>query len=144
MIEMREVGEIVHQRQPFDWILFNKLIKRPHISSPKFHGNYNNSLSLVHDMILEEHRNLFEAGAEQREIPNFFVVFLSDGKPSDCNPSNVQERNELLSSLAGTLKSKLCWYAMGIGAKGADFGALTSMVETVKVHGGQGRFVHAG
>ena len=144
VVEMRDAGEIVFSREPFDWILFNRLVKRPNVSRPSFNGNYNDSLSLVQKMILEEHSNLLDDGVEDKEMPNFSVVFLSDGRPSDCNKEFARKRIEILKSLTETLKSKFYLCAMGIGANGADFGALASMVKIVKDNGGEGQFVHAG
>eukprot|EP00804_Cyclotella_cryptica_P007818 CCRYP_001412-RA/>CCRYP_001412-RA protein AED:0.05 eAED:0.05 QI:110/1/1/1/0.5/0.4/5/2471/757 len=144
VVEMRNEGEIVHDRQPFDWILFNRLVRRPDISRPFSHGNYNKSLCLVRDLIIKEYNSLVESGAEEHELPKFNVVFLSDGKPSDDTRVFDQQRVDILSSLTAPLQSKFSLYAMGVGAKEADFTALANMVDTVKNTGGTGQFVHAG
>mmetsp|Transcript_24435 Transcript_24435/g.52819 ORF Transcript_24435/g.52819 Transcript_24435/m.52819 type:complete len:814 (-) Transcript_24435:132-2573(-) len=144
VIEMKEEPTAIFERIPFDWILFNRLLKRPNIARPSYGGNYNESLTLVKEMILEEYNNLLEDGAEQEELPNFSLVFLSDGKPSDCNPGHARERTEILKSLVDSLKGRFSCYAMGIGAPETEFEVLQSMVDTVKVNGGSGQFVHAG
>ncbi|EED96458.1 predicted protein [Thalassiosira pseudonana CCMP1335] len=144
VVEMRDKGEILQERQPFDWILFNRLISRPDISRPSWHGNYNDSLRLVQGMILLEHHNLLKGGVEPSELPNFSLVFLSDGRPSDSDHQCAQQRIDILRSLADTLQSKFSLYALGIGKRDAEFATLASMVETVKNNGGMGQFVHAG
>eukprot|EP00581_Thalassiosira_minuscula_P006333 CAMPEP_0183748262 /NCGR_PEP_ID=MMETSP0737-20130205/67678_1 /TAXON_ID=385413 /ORGANISM="Thalassiosira miniscula, Strain CCMP1093" /LENGTH=838 /DNA_ID=CAMNT_0025983981 /DNA_START=241 /DNA_END=2754 /DNA_ORIENTATION=+ len=128
----------------FDWVLFNRLLQRPNIMRPSYGGNYNESLALVRGIIFQEYNNLLEDGAERGELPNFSLVFLSDGKPSDHQQSFAQNRTEILKSLAELLKDKFSCYAMGIGAREADFNTLQSMVETVAENGGNSQFVHAG
>eukprot|EP00571_Detonula_confervacea_P013005 CAMPEP_0172307606 /NCGR_PEP_ID=MMETSP1058-20130122/8426_1 /TAXON_ID=83371 /ORGANISM="Detonula confervacea, Strain CCMP 353" /LENGTH=662 /DNA_ID=CAMNT_0013019819 /DNA_START=14 /DNA_END=2002 /DNA_ORIENTATION=+ len=142
VIEMREEGEVVFERAPFDWILFNRLLKRKNVA--KYAGNYNESLTLVSEMILKEHNNLLEDGTEQGELPNFSLVFLSDGKPSDSKPGCTQKRTEILQNMVDSLKEKFSLFAIGIGAREAEFEVLQSMANTVTENGGSGQFIHAG
>ena len=145
VIEMREDGQAIFDRVPFDWILFNRLLKRPNLSRPCFHGNYNKSLTLASQMILKEHHNLLNDGAEHGELPNFSLVFLSDGKPSDFTPGrDREERISILTTLTESLGDKFSLFAMGIGARETEFEQLQLMVDTVTKCGGQGQFVHAG
>lgn len=152
VIEMRNEGEIVLERQPFDWVLFNALVQRPRDSSPRSHGNFNPSLQLVRDLILKEY-DLLKDKVEKDELPNFTLVFLSDGKPSDGYQNHQsradvkmfdQQRVEMLQSLAQTLEQKFSLYAMGVGSSKMEFNALSTMVDVVKNAGGVGQFVHAG
>ena len=153
VIEMRNEGEVVVEREPFDWILFNSLLQRPYKSRPRSHGNYNQSLLLVKESIMEDYNSLI-GEVEKNELPNFNVVFLSDGKPSDGYQSHQcaadigrfdQERVQMLTALTNTLEEKFSFYAMGVGSSGTkEFKALSSMVDVVKNGGGVGQFVHAG
>ena len=144
VVEMRAEGNKVFDRVPFDWILFNRLLKRPNMARPSYAGNYNESLALVSDMILKEHKNLMEDGATQEELPNFSLVFLSDGKPSDCNPGRREKRIDILKSLSETLGGKFSLYAMGIGARETEFEVLKYMATAVAENGGIAQVVHAG
>jgi hypothetical protein len=95
-----------------------------------------------------------EGGMDKGDLPNFNVVFLSDGKPSDSfrvvsgstvgREASERRRVEILTELATPLQSKFSLYCMGVGAKQSDFTSLASMVDTVKQAGGTGQFVHAG
>ena len=153
VIEMRSEGEVVVDREPFDWILFNSLVERPNKSRPRSHGNYNQSLLLVKELIMKEYNSLI-GEVEKNELPNFNVVFLSDGKPSDGYQSHQcaadvrrfdQQRVEVLTALTKTLEGKFSLYAMGVGSSGTkEFKALSNMVDVVKNGGGVGQFVHAG
>ena len=145
VIEMREEGQAIFDRVPFDWILFNRLLKRPDLSRPCFHGNYNKSIAMASQMMLKEHQSLLNDGAEHGELPNFSLVFLSDGKPSDSTPGrDLQERISILTTLTESLGDKFSLFAMGIGAREVEFEQLQLMVDTVTKCGGQGQFVHAG
>jgi len=145
VVEMREEGEVIFYKEPFDWVLFNRLLKRPNISRPSFGGNYNKSLEKVSQMIQKEHSNLLSDGVEHGDLPNFSLVFLSDGKPSDTTPAkNVKERASILTSLSVSLKDKFSLFALGVGNREAEFEQLQLMVDTVTKNGGNGQFVHAG
>ena len=144
IVEMKEEGKAIFERVPFDWILFNRLLKIPDHVRPSLGGNYNESLTLVSDMILGEYTSLVADGAERGELPHFSMVFLSDGRPSDSNPSYAQKRTDILRSLTDSLGDKFSLFAMGIGARDGEFDVLQSLVKTVTENGGSGQFVHAG
>jgi hypothetical protein len=152
VIEMRNEGEIILERQPFDWVLFNALVQRPNDSRPYSHGNFNPSLLLVKDLILKEYNSLKDK-VEKEELPNFTLVFLSDGKPSDGYQNHQsradvkmfdQQRVEILQLLTQTLESKFSLYTMGVGSSKMEFNALSTMVDVVKNSGGAGQLFHAG
>lgn len=144
VIEMKDTAKTVLQMEPLDWIVFNRICRRPNTTRPSFHGNYNESLKCVKSMIFDEYTKLAEDGVEHIDMPNFSIVFLSDGRPSDCTRADTEQRTTLLQNLTQLLSSKLLFYAMGVGANGADFGVLSSMVKIVNENGGEGQFVHAG
>jgi hypothetical protein len=140
VIEMRDEGELILDRQPFDWILFNSLLRRGCESVPRSHGNYNPSLLLVQQLIVKEY-NLLRDKMEKEDLPNFNMVFLSDGRPSDGYQNHqsvvdVQrfnaQRIEVLTSLSTLLRDKFSLFAMGVGASFMEFQALSEMVDTVK------------
>jgi hypothetical protein len=152
VIEMRDEGELILDRQPFDWILFNSLLRRGCESVPRSHGNYNPSLLLVQQLIVKEY-NLLRDKMEKEDLPNFNMVFLSDGRPSDGYQNHqsvvdVQrfnaQRIEVLTSLSTLLRDKFSLFAMGVGASFMEFQALSEMVDTVKLNGARGQFIHAG
>ena len=145
VIEMREEGQATFERVPFDWILFNRLLKIPNLKRPSSHGCYNPSLNMASEMIHREYNDLLKDGADQFELPNFSLVFLSDGKPSDMQPGiDRKERITILQSLAETLKDKFSLFCLGIGKIEAEFEQLQVMADIVQDHGGNGQFIHAG
>ncbi|KAL9181137.1 hypothetical protein ACHAXT_009942 [Thalassiosira profunda] len=145
LVEMRDEGRAVFdQPQPLDWILFNRLLQRPNIARPSSHGNYNESIQLVAKMMMREYNALLKDGADPEDLPFFSLVFLSDGRPSDFRTLESERRTEILKTLVGPVKERFSFYAMGIGARDTEFGALQSMVNTVAENGGTAQFVHAG
>ena len=81
VIEMRDDGAILLTRVPMDWILYNTIVDRPTMSRPCSHGNYNQSLQLASKLIFQEHSILLKDGMNHDDMPNFSLVFLSDGRP---------------------------------------------------------------
>lgn len=81
VIEMRDDGDILLARVPMDWILYNHLVDRPTKSRPCSHGNYSQSLQLASKLIFQEHSMLLSDGMNHDDMPNFSLVFLSDGRP---------------------------------------------------------------
>lgn len=142
IIEMNDNGTIFIEREPLDWVLFNKLLTRQGEAKPRSHGNYVNSLNLAKSIIERELISLDELDPD--DFPAYMLVFLSDGKPSDKSCSDEYNRQLLVRSLTEKLGQKLTFCAMGLGASGADFVALKKMVDTATDHGAEGTFNHAG
>eukprot|EP00934_Nitzschia_sp_Nitz4_P006308 Nitzschia sp. Nitz4//scaffold16_size188269//169077//171090//NITZ4_001817-RA/size188269-snap-gene-0.151-mRNA-1//-1//CDS//3329538595//6298//frame0 len=140
LIEMNDDGWVSIDHAPLDWILFNRLLDRQVDAIPRSHGNYVPSLQLVAKQIAQDIGHLEDM--DQEDYPAFFLIFLSDGKPSDRDDSST--RNSLIVSICEKLKSKLSILGMGLGASGQDFYALSSMVDLAKSHGANGEFIHAG
>ncbi|EJK54349.1 hypothetical protein THAOC_26030 [Thalassiosira oceanica] len=144
VIEMRDDGDILLARVPMDWILYNHLVDRPTKSRPCSHGNYSQSLQLASKLIFQEHSMLLSDGMNHDDMPNFSLVFLSDGRPSDSERRHDQERIDILTNLADSLTNKFSFFAMGVGAPAADFQTLRDMVDHISEKGGVGSFVHTG
>ena len=142
IIEMRDEGSILVEREPLDWILFNKVLNNMSNARPKSHGNYLQSLELAERRIRRELDLLNDLDSD--DIPAFMLLFLSDGKPSDCLLKDEDMRKNVIVRLAQKLKTKLTVYGMGIGAVGSDFDQLRSLADIAERHGAQGRFIHAG
>lgn len=140
IIEMKQKGCVIVDREPLDWILFNKVLDRITTASPSSHGNYVNSLALV-ERIIKRDLALF-ADLDADDIPAFMLLFISDGKPSDCHGKHTTMRQAIVARLARALQSKLTFIGMGIGATGSDFEQLHLMVDTAKEHGAESQFNH--
>jgi hypothetical protein len=141
LIEMNDVGTMVYEREPLDWILFNKLLERQAEAMPRSHGNYLNALRLAAESIMKE-RGLLGDEIEHEDLPNFALVFLSDGKPSDVD--SCTERVDIVRILALYLKDKLTVFCMGLGASGSDFLQLKILPSLATQFGARGEFNHAG
>jgi hypothetical protein len=144
LIEMNDSGNLIHQREPIDWLLFNKLLERQKMARPRSHGNYLSSLQLAETLIKQELSLLDYSDDERDDLPDFALIVLSDGKPSDEDETSVHLRELLIKELAMRLDDKLSVFCMGLGASGADFEKLSRMADIAKLHGAQGVFNHAG
>lgn len=54
VIEMNDTGSLIFDREPMDWILFNKLLDRQMQAKPRSHGNYYGSLAVAQDILHKE------------------------------------------------------------------------------------------
>lgn len=142
VIEMSDVGSIVVNKEPLDWLLFNKVLDRLSSATPKSHGNYVESLEFAEDIINGELASYQDLDPD--DLPAFMLLLISDGKPSDKSPEHETRRMNCITRLAVELKSKLTFLGMGIGASGSDFDQLELLVETAKQYGAEGHFNHAG
>jgi len=99
-------------------------------------------------MALHDTKNLIlrevqEAGdVEVEDLTSYALIFLSDGKPTDSTIADTFSRNLILNELASKLRSKLAFFAMGLG-QSADFHALAAMVEYVKIFECEATFEYA-
>lgn len=142
LIEMNQSATIVFDTEPLDWILFNKLVERQTETKPRFPGNYGPSIEEASLIINREFSKL--QGTNRDDLPQFSLVFLSDGKPSDIGPNNVLRRSCTVESLANMLKDRLSIACIGVGAKGTDFSELKHLCSTAKLNGSNGVFTTAG
>ena len=142
IIEMKDEGTLFVDKDPLDWILFNKILGRMSTACPKSHGNYVNSLALVENIINRELALYSELDAD--DMPAIMLVLISDGKPSDSSPEEQEQRIDIVTRIARTLTSNLTFFGMGVGASGSDFEQLQLLVDTAIECGAEGQFNHAG
>jgi uncharacterized protein YegL len=143
IIEMNDISTVVFDREPLDWILFNRVLDRQVSAKPRSHGNYNHSLRAAKQIF---DRNLQEIHEDVEDLPSFAILFLSDGKPSDDTVKDKLERSLLLLLLTFMVvdrlskASLLSFHAIGLGASDADFSVLQEMASVVKTRGGEATF----
>ena len=51
IIEMNDSGSIFVEKEPLDWILFNKVLYRMSCAKPRSHGSYVESIELAEAII---------------------------------------------------------------------------------------------
>jgi hypothetical protein len=141
IIEMNDAGSLFVDKEPLNWILFNKMLRRLKTARPRSHGNYVKSLEYAEQIICRE--LALYADLDEEDIPRFMLIFISDGRPSDSKPEDEQSRESIIARIAYRLKSKLTVQGMGLGVA-SDFEQLKRMVDTAKLFGAQGQFNHAG
>ncbi len=112
IIEMHNAGSIFVQKEPLDWILFNKVLHCMSTAKPKLHDNYVESLEFAKDILENDLAALDDLDAD--DIPAFMLVFVSDGKPCDKLPVHEVRQKYAISGLTWKLKSKLAVFGMGI------------------------------
>ena len=142
LIEMNDEASIVFQREPLDWILFNKILNRQKETKPKSHGNYGPSIVSARKVIEQELDRL--DGIDKEDLPGFALILLSDGKPSDMLDLARAERLVNVMSICERLKEKFSLFTMGLGADGSDFAELEILSTTANTSGSNGTFNHAG
>jgi hypothetical protein len=79
VIVMNQESSIVVDRQPMDWLLFNRIIDLLRTQEPSFDGNYRPALDLAERLLLKNKEGSCA----------LTLLFLSDGKPSDRVPPAV-------------------------------------------------------
>jgi len=142
IIEMNDSGSIFVEKEPLDWILFNKVLHRMSNAKPHSHGSYVESIELAEAIIQRDLKALDELDAD--DLPAFMLVLVSDGKPSDKLPEHEIRRRDAIVRLSQRLQSKLTVFGMGIGSLGSDFYQLSLLVDTAEEYGAKGQFNHAG
>ena len=142
LIEMNDNATIIYEKEPLDWLLFNKLLKRQSEAKPRSHGNYGPSILQARQFIKRELNKL--EGIDHEDLPGFALILLSDGKPSDNEAYEKIERISEIDLLSTELKDKFTFLGMGIGADGSDFTEIKKLSRAAETHGGKGEFKHAG
>lgn len=142
LIEMNDDAAIHLDREPLDWILFNKLLNRQSEAKPRSHGNYGPSIEIAKEVIQQELGRLGDVVNE--DLPGFALVLLSDGKPSDKDEDARIKWAMHINYLSAKLGEKFSFSGMGIGASGSDFVQLQALSNAAKKNGGNGEFNHAG
>lgn len=136
VVFMKNDATVLIDRQPIDWILFNRLVDIMNTEKPSTHGKYIPALEKAEDLLgFNRNRNCALA-----------LLFLSDGQPSDhlrrgvnvhsqqdwfhCMQEQMAERIEVLASLFGK-RLNMCFYAIGPQESG-DFSIMKHMAEQAK------------
>ncbi len=144
IIEMRDEGALFVNKEPLDWILFNKVLGRVSTARPPCYSaaNYFKSLEYAETIINRELALFADLDAE--DIPAFMLLFISDANPIDNSCTDENMRCAVVARMASKLKSKLTFFGMGVGLSVYDFDHLRVLVNTAKEHGAEGDYNHAG
>jgi hypothetical protein len=144
IIEMRGEGSLFVNKEPLDWILFNKVLGRVSTSRPPCYSdaNYFKSLEYAENIINNELALFSDLDAD--DIPAFMLLFISDANPIDNSYIDENKRCAVVARMAAKLKSKLTFFGMGVGLSVSDFEHLRVLVDTAKGHGAEGDYNHAG
>ena len=138
LLSMKEDAEILLYHQPFDWILYNKLIDFLREERPMGHGNYFPALKRAKSLLMS---NRYGGCA-------LMLMFLSDGRPSDkfkkgevssmqTHSDNVRKQ---IGKLARNIGARLTVGAIPLGETDAEFLTLKALVEGAKEYGSRGYF----
>jgi hypothetical protein len=139
LIEMNDVGTLVYKREPLDWILFNKLLERQTLASPRSHRNDVNSMQLAKECILKE-KGMLGEDINLEDLLHFALVILSDGKPNDKEHQQFQMGSSIITELAEEEAVRLLhgpWCQR-------SFVELDVLTWKAKLSGAKGVFNHAG
>lgn len=146
VISMGAGSKVLIDRQPHDWLLFNKVVDLLRTQEPCFDGNYVPALDAAERLLLS---NEFGACA-------LTLFFLSDGKPSDRLPKKTMESgstctvtgfvklmSKYIDSLASRFGRRLSVITVGFGGPGEDFRVLEKLAERPAQFGCFSRFFSA-
>ena len=137
IIIMNSTSSVVVDRQPMDWLLYNRVIELLRTQEPCFDGNYGPALHKAEELLAHNMEGRFASS----------LFFLSDGKPSDkilpgFHPSTyhsqlVQGHTDALLSRFGR---RLSIVAVGFGRPGENFNVLEALASRPSKFGGIGKF----
>lgn len=143
LVLMRDVGEVVFEREPMGIVLYNRFVDLHDESTPRSHGNYLPALDTVEDVI--------KNGAHSWCALS--LLFLSDGRPSDhstsfADGSSYDDVVDLITDrvidLAGLYGQQLSVSTMGFASRDQDFAVLEAMAGAARDAGAQGEFHRPG
>lgn len=131
VIEMRDDAQIIFEKEPMNWVFYNKFVTKMSITKPRSHGNYIPSLELAMKILLEnDHEKLAP-----------FLFFLSDGRPSDLHiQKDIYKYTETIGS---HFQDRLNFSIIGFGSPLNDLSVLQEMAHTLKRSGAVGGFNHS-
>ena len=140
IIVMKDHAEIIIDRQPFDWILYNKLIDIMNTKKPSTGGKFIPALDVAQEL-------LFFNRSKNCALS---LLFLSDGKPSDqfksgkLSNTHIQGRHfeamkkhigpriEELASLLGK-RLNICFLPIG-PEHSSEFGIMEYMADQARAY----------
>jgi uncharacterized protein YegL len=138
LIAMNEVATVIVDRQPADWILYNKLLTLRDDLRPLHHGNYLPSLREASCLLsLNKSGNCALA-----------LLFLTDGAPSDHEEQRTSAStvSTLLINethgIAAAFGQRLNVSMIGIGDTREEFSILEGMVDSFNEFGSIANFDH--
>ena len=143
IIVMKDDAEIIIDRQPFDWILYNKLIDIMNTKKPSTGGRFIPALDVAQEL-------LFFNRSKNCALS---LLFLSDGKPSDqfksgkLSNTHIQGRHfeamkkhigpriEELASLLGK-RLNICFFPIGPEQErsSSEFGVMEYMADQARAY----------
>lgn len=131
IIVMGETSSILFERQPTNWIFFNKLVSLYNGDKvpPAGHGNFLPSLRMT-EQILLSHKS-------SSCVLNLFM--FTDGRPSDREYNREALIQERIASLSSRLGKRFTVATVGIGSA-TEFETLKKMTETAKDFGSEGLY----
>ena len=125
VVGMNDKCSLLIDCQPTDWILFNTVLKLLRTEQPKLPGNYLPAIEAAERLLLY---NMSGSCA-------LFLLFLSDGRPSDFPMSKANFRNgetiicDRVARLASKFGRRLTVSTIGFAQRGEDFSVLKSMAD---------------
>jgi hypothetical protein len=131
VVEMKDDSEIVVFCEPFDWLLYNRLLDLMRNSVPGTGGRYIAALSTAEELFSMNRYKRCTLG----------LLFLSDGRPSDPKPKHslpgydgyVNLATEHVRKLASACGKRLSVWCIAIGgSESEDFSVLNAMVSTAR------------
>ncbi len=131
LVGMQTGNNEIFSRRPFDWILYNDLIKMQRTNCPVGPGDYFPALRTARSLLLQ---NQYGGCA-------LALVFLSDGMPSDHLPPGGISHSSLMkleiADIASRIGSRLSVLAvpLGVGTDRREFATLTALVRGAKIYG---------
>jgi hypothetical protein len=134
LVDMRDTGEVLLRAQPYDWILYNKLVDFLRTSTPLGPGNYIPALTAAERLLF---LNKYGGCA-------LMLTFLSDGRPSDKakkGEGSVERKlsyecSKRISKIASRLGGRLTVGFIALGNHDLDaFVLLKSMLQAAKEYG---------
>lgn len=134
LVDMRDTGKVLLHAQPYDWILYNKLVELLRTTAPLGAGNYLPALDAAKELLFS---NRYGGCA-------LMLTFLSDGRPSDRAQKGVGSGSLKVSSycckrigtIASRLGSRLTVGAIALGKQDlGEFSVLNAMLQTAKEYG---------
>ena len=137
---MHAGSTILVDRQPTDWLLYNRVVELLRSCEPSFDGNYLPALDIAENLLQSN-----KSGGCA-----LMLFFLSDGKPSDrvppgssgvafklCILAHVQKRIDALASCFGR---RLTVSTVGFAGPAEDFCVLEHMASRATQFGSCGQF----
>lgn len=133
VVQMKNSSEVVVAYEPFDWILYNKIVDLLRTSLPGQGGCYKPALETASALL----------GMSRSRNCALSLIFLSDGRPSDqvrrgdvgsWESKMKRYAKEFVASLAAPIGKRLAICLIGIGRSEADseFQVLRAMEDEAK------------